>query len=193
VTIGFVTCSSSAPASASATIRSSRPGCPMAPSYESDPPTRAFFSSPATRRGCVANLAITSRTELTRGPSNSAPGETPVRGRSSPDQQSGGKQWPQPLLQRSARKRADNSVDLSPVPDHDEQRDRPRAKFGSESWIRVDIDLDDLQVSRVTLGEVFKHGRDHPTRPARRRPEIDDNGHDKTAESTSVAAERASG
>jgi hypothetical protein len=43
----------------------------------------------------------------------------PVRGRSSPDQHSGGEHWPQPLLQRSTRKRADNSVDLLPVPDHD--------------------------------------------------------------------------
>ena len=41
-----------------------------------------------------------------------------------------------------------------------------RAEPRSESWIRVDIDLHDLQVSRVTFGEVFKHGPDHPTRPA---------------------------
>jgi hypothetical protein len=42
-----------------------------------------------------------------------------VRGSSSPDQNSGGEQWSQPLLQRSARKRAVNPVDLLPVPDHD--------------------------------------------------------------------------
>jgi hypothetical protein len=83
-----------------------------------------------------------------------------------------GEHWPQPLLQSCARQRADNSVDLFPAPDHDEQRDRLRAKPGCESSVRVDVDLDDLEVPRVTFGEVFKHGRDHPTWPAPRRPEI---------------------
>ena len=92
-------------------------------------------------------------------------------------QHSGGEHWVQPLLQRSARKRADDSVDLLTVPDHDQQRDRLRAKPRGESWIRVDVDLHDLQVSRVTLGQVLEHGRDHPTRPAPRRPEIDHYGH----------------
>src|ERR1035441_5760551 len=40
--------------------------------------------------------------------------------------QSVGEHWPQPLLQRDARKRADNSVDLISVADHDEQRNRLR-------------------------------------------------------------------
>ena len=88
-----------------------------------------------------------------------------------------GEHWPQALLQSGARQCTHNSVDLVPVPDHDEQRDRLRPKPGSESWIRVDIDLYDLQVSRVTFGEVFKHGRDYPARPAPRRPEIDQHGH----------------
>ena len=101
-----------------ATIRSSRSGRPMAPAYELDSPTSILWS-PASRRGCVATLAITSRTSLTRGSSNSRLERRPVRGRSSPDQHSGGEHRPQPLLQRSARKRADNSVDLLPVPDHD--------------------------------------------------------------------------
>ena len=101
----------------------------------------------------------------------------PVGGRSCPDQHSGGEHWPQPLLQRSARKRADNSVDLLSVADHDQQRDRLRAKPRGESWIRVDVDLHHLQVSRVTRGQVLEHGRDHPTRPAPRRPEIDHYGH----------------
>jgi hypothetical protein len=43
---------------------------------------------------------------------------------------SGGEHRPQPLLQSGARHRADNSVDLFPVLDHDEQRDRLRAKPG---------------------------------------------------------------
>ncbi len=51
------------------------------------------------------------------------------------------------------------------------------ARPGSQSWVRVDVDLHDLQMPRVTFGEVFQHGRDHPTRPAPRRPEIDDNRH----------------
>ena len=38
---------------------------------------RASSGRRRSRRGCVATLAITSRTSLTRGPSNSAPGETP--------------------------------------------------------------------------------------------------------------------
>ena len=101
----------------------------------------------------------------------------PVRGSVEPGSNSGGEHRPQPLLQPSARKRADNSVDLLPVPDHDQQRDRLRAKPRGESWIRVDVDLHDLQVSRVTLGEVLEHGRDHPTRPAPCRPEIDHHWH----------------
>ena len=159
-----------------ATIRASRSGRPMAPAYESDSPT-SILCSPASRRGCVATLAVASRTSLTRGSSNSASGETPRSRKVEANQQSGGKHWPQSLLQRSARKRADNSVDLLPIPDHDEQRDRLRAKPGSEPWIRVDIDLHDLQVPHVTLGEIFKHGRDHPTRPAPRRPEIHHHRH----------------
>jgi hypothetical protein len=71
---------------------------------------------------------------------------------------SGGEQWPQPLLQRSARKRADDSVDLLTVPDHDEQRDRLRAKPRGESSIRVDVDLYDLEVPRVAPGQVLEHG-----------------------------------
>jgi hypothetical protein len=56
---------------------------------------------------------------LTRGSSNSASGETPRSRKVEANQQSGGKHWPQSLLQRSARKRADNSVELSPVSDHE--------------------------------------------------------------------------
>jgi len=163
-------------ATASATTRSSRSGRPMAPAYESDSPTSIVWS-PVTRRGCVAALAIRSRTSLTRGSSNSAPEETPGSRRPSPDQHSGGEQWPQPLLQRRARKRADNPVDLLPVPDHNEQRDRLRAKPRGESRIRVNVDLHDLQVPGVTFGEVLEHGRDHPTRPAPCRPEIHHHRH----------------
>ena len=155
---------------------SSRFGRPVAPAYESDLPTSILWS-PTSRRGCVAALAIASRTSLTRGSSNSASGETPRSRKVEANQQSGGKHWPQSLLQRSARKRADNSVELLPVPDDNEQRDRLRAKPRGESWIRVDIDLHDLQVSRVTVGQVLEHGRDHPTRPAPRRPEINHHGH----------------
>ena len=91
--------------------------------------------------------------------------------------QSVGEHWPQPLLQRDARKRADNSIDLLAVADHDEQRDRLRAKPGRESWIRVNIDLRDLEMPCVPFGKVFKHRRDHPTRPAPRRPEIHHHRH----------------
>jgi hypothetical protein len=52
---------------------------------------------------------------LTRG----ASGETPRSRKVEANQQSGGEHWPQSPFQRSARKRADNSVDLSPVSDHD--------------------------------------------------------------------------
>ena len=100
-----------------------------------------------------------------------------ARLRSSPRKNSGDERWPQPLLQSGARKRADDSVDLLAVPDHNEQRDRLRSKLGGESWIRVDIDLDDLEMPRVMLREVFKHRRDHPTGPAPRRPEIHHHRH----------------
>jgi hypothetical protein len=39
-----------------------------------------------------------------------------------------GERRPQPLLQRGPKQRGDDAVDLLPVPDHDEQRDRLRAK-----------------------------------------------------------------
>jgi hypothetical protein len=60
---------------ADGTERRALSGRPMAPAYESDSPTSIRWS-PASRRGRVATLAITSRTSLTRGSSNSAPGET---------------------------------------------------------------------------------------------------------------------
>ena len=101
-----------------------------------------------------------------------------VRGRLrlSPETKSVGEHRPQPLLESGARQSTNNSIDLSPVPDH-EQRDRLSAEPGRESWIRVDIDLHDLQVPSVMLGEVSKYGRDHPTRPAPRRPKIDHRRH----------------
>ncbi len=133
--------------------------------------------SPSSRRRRVATLATTSRTSLICGSSNSGPGDTPLRGRSSPAQRSRREHWPQPLLQRSARKRADHPIDLLPVPDHDQQRDRLRPEPAGESWVRVDIDLHDLDVPRVSLREVFKYRRDQPAGPTPRRPEIDHNRH----------------
>jgi hypothetical protein len=47
-----------------------------------------------------------------------------------------------------------------------------------ESGIRVDVDLYDLEVPRLTFGEVFKHRRDHPTGPAPGRPETATTGTD---------------
>ena len=88
-----------------------------------------------------------------------------------------GERWPQSLLQSGARQRADNPVDFFPVPNHHKQRDRLCAKPRGESWIRVDVDLHDLQMPRMTFGEVFEHGRDHPTGPAPRRPEIHHDRH----------------
>ena len=162
--------------SGAATIRSSRSGRPMAPAYESDSPPSILWS-PASRRGCVATLAITSRTSLTRGSSNSAPGETPRSRKVEP----GGRisrraQAPTaaPERREAARRQLDRPLSR---PGSREQRDRLRSEPGRESWIRVDIDLHDLQMPSVTLGEVFKHGRDHPTRPAPRRPEIDHRWH----------------
>jgi hypothetical protein len=90
----------------------------MAPAYESDSP-RASCSRRRVGADALQPLAITSRTSLTRGFSNSATGETPRSRKVEADQQSGGEHWPQSLFQRSARKRANNSVDLSPVSDHD--------------------------------------------------------------------------
>ncbi len=85
--------------------------------------------------------------------------------------------WPQPLLQRCPRKCADDSVDLFALPHYDEQRDRLGAELGSKPLIRVDVDLHDLQVTRVTFRKVFEHRRDHPTRPAPGSPEVDDHRH----------------
>jgi hypothetical protein len=138
---------------------------------------RASSSRRRVGADALQPLAITSRTSLTRGFSNSATGETPRSRKVEANQQSGGKHWPQSLLQRSARKRADNSVDLLPILDHDEQRDRLRAKPGREHGIRVDVNLHDLEVPHVSLGEIFKHGRDHPTGSAPRRPKIHHHGH----------------
>ena len=147
-----------------------------APAYESDSPTSILWSQ-ASPRGCAATLACWFANLLDPRFEPIRAWRAPVRGGSSPDQHSGCEHWVQPLLQRSARKRAYNSVDLLPVADHDQQRDRLRAKPRGECWIRVDVDLHYLQVSRVTLGQVLEHGRDHPTRPAPRRPEIDHYGH----------------
>ncbi len=112
------------------------------------------------------------------------PSDRPARARHDPWWATGfahlnsrGERRPQSLLQSGARQRADNPVDFFPVPNHHEQRDRLCAKPGGQSWVRVDVDLHDLQMPRVTFGEVFEHGRDHPTGPAPRRPEIHHDRH----------------
>ena len=76
-------------------------------------------------RAHVANrvdVAATShRQDLRSRRRNRAPGRATPRHCSARARRkkSVGEHWPQPLLQSSARQRADNSVDLLPVPDHD--------------------------------------------------------------------------
>jgi hypothetical protein len=46
-------------------------------------------------------------------------------------------------------------VDLAPLADHDEERDRPGGEADGKSRVGINIDLDNLQPSGVPAGEVL--------------------------------------
>ena len=83
----------------------------------------------------------------------------------------------EPLLERRTRKRTDDPVDLVPVADYDQERDRLGADARSEPGVGVDVDLDDLHPSGVLAGErpraqVRSSGTVRTT-----LPEVNDDGH----------------
>src|SRR6266571_525397 len=71
---------------------------------------------------------------------------------------------------------ANDTVGLTAVLEQDHRRDRADAEAPSGDRVGIDIELGDTDLLALLAGDLFEDRRDHATRAAPRRPEVDEHG-----------------